>query len=74
MPNFAVGQKKKNRELLTELSFGFLTFEDLERKKVKQNRQKTAMSSFTVAYGLKTQIDRKTVYFHLSLKNSLRLE
>ena len=48
---------KENKEVFTELSVGFLTFEDRARKQVKQNRQKTAMSSFTVVYELKAQID-----------------
>ena len=63
---------KENKEVFTELSVGFLTFEDRARKQVKQNRQKTAMSSFTV--GLRAKDSNRAIkigYFHLSLENSL---
>ena len=52
------GGSKENKELFTAFSAVFLSFKDRARKQVKQNGQKTAMSSFTVVYRLKTQIDR----------------
>ena len=52
------GGSKENKELFTEFSAVFLSFKDCARKQVKQNGQKTAMSSFTVVYRLNTQIDR----------------
>ena len=48
---------EENKAVFAELSVGFLSLKTA-RKQVKQNRQKTAMSSLTVVYGLKTQIDR----------------
>ena len=53
------GGSKDNKELFTEFSVGFLTFEDRARKQVKQNGQKTTMSSFRVVYRLKTQTDQE---------------
>ena len=52
------GGSKDNKELFTEFSVGFLTFEDRARKQVKQNGQ-VSMSSFRVVYRLKTQTDQE---------------